>query len=244
MSGDAQNYARFNQTDPRIAARLWAALGEARTVLNIGAGTGSYEPAGRDVTAVEPDAAMRAARHKHLAAAIDAVAEALPFADRAFDAAMAVFTVHQWRDVAKGLKEMRRVTRGAAVVMTADPAAVHRFWLADYAPELMAARAREFPPLAIIADALGGTCETLPVPIPLDCRDGFNEAFYGRPEMLLDANLRRGCSSWKLIDAAATERFEQSLKHDLDSGTWDKKYGQLRTQPTFDGSLVLLVSRP
>lgn len=240
----AKAYAQFNATDPRIAALILHCLGDARSVLNIGAGTGSYEPAGRAVTAVEPSPAMRAQRASHLPPAIDAVAEALPFADKSFDAAMAIFCVHQWSDLQKGLAEMRRVTRGPAVVMTNDPDAFDRFWLTQYAPEFFAARARQFPALDILAAGLGGTCETIRVPIPLDCRDGFNEAYYGRPEMLLDAEVRRACSSWSQIGAEATARFVQALKRDLDDGTWDAKFGALRTQPTFIGALVLLVSRP
>jgi SAM-dependent methyltransferase len=244
MPSETEDYARFNQTDPRIAAQVWEALGDARTVLNIGAGTGSYEPADRNVTAVEPDPAMRAARPQHLSKAIDAAAEALPFADKSFDAAMAIFTVHLWHDLEKGLREMRRVTHGPAIVLTANPDDVHCFWLAHYAPELMTERSKAFPPLATIVCALGTVCDIVPVLIPQDCCDGFNEAFYGRPEMLLNSKIRRGCASWRAIDHEATTRFERRLRSDLASGAWDAKYGALRTQPTFIGSTVLLISHP
>jgi hypothetical protein len=161
-----------------------------------------------------------------------------------FDAAMTTFSVHQWPDLAKGLGEMRRVTRGPVVVMTGDPNALDRFWLADYAPEAIAAEARRYPPLSAIGDGLGGAIETIDMPIPLDCRDGFNEAYYGRPEMLLDPAARLACSAWSFVEPEAVARFERDLKRDLDSGAWDTRYGHLRTQPVFDGSLRLVVSRP
>ncbi|MEI9996036.1 MAG: class I SAM-dependent methyltransferase [Rhizomicrobium sp.] len=239
-----QDYAKFRQPDPRIAALIHAALGDARTVLNVGAGAGSYEPTDRDVTAVEPSAAMRAQRPAHLPRAIDAVAERLPFPDKSFDAAMTTFSVHQWPDLAKGLGEMRRVARRPVAVMTGDPAALTKFWLTEYAPEVIATEARRYPTVAAIAEGLGGWIEVVDVPIPLDCRDGFNEAYYGRPEMLLDPAARLACSAWSFVDAAAVARFERDLKHELDNGAWDAKYGALRRQPQFFGSLVLIVSRP
>jgi SAM-dependent methyltransferase len=237
-------YARFRRPDPRIASVIHAALGAARTVLNIGAGAGSYEPTDRDVTAVEPSAAMRAQRPAHLPRAIDAVAQKLPFADKSFDAAMTTFSVHQWPDLAAGLKEIRRVTRGPIAILTGDPEALDRFWLVDYAPEVIATEARRYPPVAAFKAALDGVWEISNVAIPLDCRDGFNEAYYGRPHMLLDPAARQACSAWSFVAPEAIARFEHDLKRDLDNGSWDKKYGGRRVQRSFHGSLVLLVSRP
>jgi SAM-dependent methyltransferase len=237
-------YAQFRQPDPRIAAVIHAALGDAKTVLNVGAGAGSYEPTDRDVTAVEPSAAMRAQRPAHLPRAVDAVAQALPFADKSFDAAMTTFSVHQWPDLAAGLREMRRVTRGPMAIISGDPDALDRFWLARYAPEVIATEARRYPPVAAFRAALDGDIAITHVPIPLDCCDGFNEAYYGRPEMLLDPRARRACSAWSFVDADAIGRFERTLKRDLDDGSWDETYGALRTLPTFQGSLLLIVSRP
>ena len=185
---------------------------------------------------------MRAGRPAHLSAAIDAVAERLPFADGVFDAAMALFTVHQWSDLVRGLGEMRRVTRGPVIVLTCDPDELDRFWLKAYAPEVIAAEARRYPSLDTIAAALGGACEVKSVPIPLDCRDGFNEAYYGRPERLLDEGARLACSAWSFVDAAVVERFERDLRRDLDDGTWDAAYGHLRGQAEFEGSLRMVVS--
>jgi hypothetical protein len=191
-----QRYARFRRPDPRIAMLIEKALGATETVLNVGAGAGSYEPTDRIVTAVEPSQSMRSQRPPHLPTAIDAVAEQLPFADAAFDASMSTFSVHQWKDLGAGLKELRRVTRGPVVIMSCEPAELDRFWLQTYCPEVICVEAGRYPPLERIARELGGRSEILPVPIPLDCSDGFNEADYGRPEMLLDAQARLACSAW------------------------------------------------
>ncbi len=236
-----KGYSHYRQPEPRIAAMISAALGDAQTVLNVGAGAGSYEPADRIVTAVEPSATMRAQRPAHLAAAIDAFAEHLPFNDRSFDAAMAVFTVHQWPDLRAGLREVRRVTRGPIVIMAGDPEALNHFWLSDYAPEVIAVEARRFPSIESIVDALGERTEILTVPIPLNCTDGFAEAYYGRPEGLLDPGARRACSAWSFVEPPVEERFVRELTRDLDDGTWDAKHGYLRTQPEFHGSLKLIV---
>jgi len=238
------DYARYRRPDPRIAAVFHAALGDATTVLNVGAGAGSYEPLDREVTAVEPSASMRAQRPANLATAIDASAEQLPFADDSFDAAMASFTVHQWGDLAAGLAELRRVTRGPVVILSCDPDALDRFWLADYAPEVIATEASRYPAPAEIARLLGGTVTVTPVPIPLDCTDGFGEAYYGRPEALLDPGARTANSAWSFVGREIERRFELELRADLDSGVWDARHGALRTQPEFDGSLRLIVALP
>jgi hypothetical protein len=234
-------YATYRQPDPRIAVRIHAALGPARTVLNVGAGAGSYEPIDRAVTAVEPSASMRAQRPSHLPPAVDATAEHLPFPDRQFDASMATFTVHQWSDLRAGLAEMRRVTCGPVVILTCDPDALGRFWLHEYAPEVTRVEAGRYPPIASVAAALSGRTEVLHVPIPIDCRDGFNEAYYGRPELLLDKDARQACSGWSFVSPSAVERFVETLRRDLSDGTWDARYGRFRSQPEFDGPLRLVV---
>jgi len=234
-------YSQYRRPDPRIAATITAALGDARSVLNVGAGAGSYEPLDRAVTAVEPSASMRAQRPGHLAEAIDAVAEALPFPDAHFDAAMALYTVHQWNDLARGLAELRRVTRGPVVVMSGDPVALQSFWLAEYAREVVERESGRCPPVATIANALGRDARVSPVPIPLDCTDGFNEAYYGRPERLLDSDARLACSAWSFVDPDVVDRFVRDLRRDLDGGAWDARHGHLRTQPEYIGSLRLIV---
>jgi SAM-dependent methyltransferase len=237
------SYARYRQPEPMIAAQILEALGNAKTVLNVGAGTGSYEPTDREVTAVEPSASMRAQRPAHLSLAIDAVAEDLPFAAGSFDASMATVTVHQWPNLEKGLAEMRRVTRGPVVLLVCDPTLMTGYWLNEYIPEVRAIEASRFPPIDRIATALAGQVEVKPVPIPLNCRDGFNEAYYGRPEALLEPEARLACSSWSLVPTAAVDRFVQHLSSDLASGRWDKAFGHLRAQPFFDGPLRLVIGR-
>lgn len=177
-------------------------------------------------------------------AAVDAVAEALPFADASFDASMATFTVHQWADLAAGLAEMRRVTRGPALVLTCDPDQLRRLtWLVSYLPEVIAVEAGRYPPIDTIARALGERSEIISVPIPFDCTDGFTEAYYGRPECLLDAGARQACSAWSFLDPRVLDRFTNALSRDLASGAWDATYGYLRSQSFFEGSLKLIVGR-
>lgn len=238
------SYGRFRQPEPIIAAQILEALKDARTVLNVGAGTGSYEPTDRKVTAVEPSASMRAQRPANLSVAVDAVAEDLPFEDASFDASMATVTVHQWSDLEKGLAEMRRVTRGPIVLLVVDPTLMKDYWLNDYVPEVRAVEARRFPPVQRLVTALGPRVEVKSVPIPLHCRDGFNEAYYGRPEALLNPEARLACSSWSLVPKAAVERFVHNLSSDLASGRWDEMHGHLRSQPFFDGPLRLIVGMP
>ena len=237
-------YARHRRPDPRIEAMVHEALGAARTVLNVGAGAGSYEPTDREVVAIEPSATMRAQRPAHLAPAIEAIAEALPLADQSVDASMASVTVHQWRDLAKGLSELRRVTRGPIVVLTFDGDALDRFWLADYVPELIAAERRRYPAIEAIRSQLGGDTSVRAVPIPVDCVDGVTEAYYARPEQFLEPAVRAGQSAWGFVAAEAQQRFIRTLRDDLASGAWDRRYGHLRNQPTFEGSMRLIVSRP
>jgi SAM-dependent methyltransferase len=237
-------YASYRQPDPRIAAAITRALGDARTVINVGAGAGSYESEMFEVTAVEPSESMRAQRPSHLPAAIDALAESLPFADGAFDAAMTTFSVHQWSDLKAGLREMRRVARGPVVVLTCDPGLVRGFWLYEYAPLVLDAEARRYPAIGDIAGALGGDVRAEPVPVPADCTDGFNEAYYGRPERLLEPGARQACSAWSFVGPAVQEQYVSHLARDIASGAWDERHGSLRRQPSYNGSLVLIRATP
>jgi len=235
-------YAVNRRPDPRIAAHVHAALGDATTVINVGAGAGSYEPTDRDVTAIEPSASMRSQRPRHFSAAIDAVAEKLPFEDESFDAAMATITIHQWRDLDRGLTEMRRVSRGPVVILTFDGSVLADFWLNDYSPEVLAAERRRYPEIDHVVAVLGGTVDVTPIAVPIDCTDGFGEAFYARPERFLDPAVRLSQSGWGFVDHAAIDRFVAHLQGDLDSGEWDRRYGALREQPTYVGSLRLLTA--
>jgi Methyltransferase domain len=239
-----RTYATVRRPDPRITALVHNALGSAETVLNVGAGAGSYEPSDRHVVAVEPSATMRAQRRPELAPAIDAVAERLPFDGESFDAAMAMITLHQWPDPFAGLAELRRVSRGPVVVLTFDGDSLDRLWLGEYWPELFEAERRRYPDVEGIAQALGGDTRVLEVPIPLDCTDGFTETYYGRPEMFLDPDIRACQSAWGFVDRPAIDRGLATLAADLESGAWDERFGALRTQPEFIGALRLITGRP
>jgi ubiquinone/menaquinone biosynthesis C-methylase UbiE len=235
-------YTVTRRTEPRIAAQVWAALGDARTVLNIGAGTGSYEPSDRTVIAVEPSAVMRAQRPADAAPCVDGAAESLPFDDQSFDAAMAFSTIHHWQDLMKGLREMRRVARRVVVftVDSADAAWLQRFWLIrDYLPEV--AHIRDgWPTLAELSDALGARIE--PVLIPWDCADGFFEAYWRRPEAYLDEAVRRGVSVWTRVGAQVEQRAVRNLRADLVSGRWAERNRDLVTLDEADLGLRLLIA--
>ena len=237
-------YADHRQPDPRIAARIWAALGGAETVINVGAGAGSYEPLDRLVVPVEPSAAVRSQRPPNGVPAVDAVAEALPFDDDSFDAGMAILSVHQWCDANRGLRELRRVSRGPVVIVTFDRDAVRRLWLRNYAPDLYDIERFHFPPIEQIRGTLGGTSTVSPVPVPLDCTDGFAEAYYGRPEAILDPDVRRSQSGWSFVEPARILAFVEHLRTDLADGTWDARHGHLRSQREFVGSLRIIRSEP
>jgi len=237
-------YAAIRQPDPRIEAAVWRALGDARTVLNVGAGAGSYEPFDRDVTAVEPSASMRAQRPAHRVDAINATSDSLPFPDDTFDASMASVTVHQWPLRAQGLAEMRRVTRGPIVLLTFDPVPPQHWWQLDYIPELYQVEGARMPAIETLVAELGGRAEVRTIPIPVDCIDGFGQAFFGRPERTLEPEVRRAMSAWSFVDDDAVARYERDLADDLASGVWDERWGHLRTLPEFDGGLRLVIGHP
>ncbi|HEY5708688.1 MAG TPA: class I SAM-dependent methyltransferase [Solirubrobacterales bacterium] len=234
-------YARNRRADPRIEARIHAALGDARTVLNVGAGSGSYEPADREVLAVEPSPAMRAQRPPGAAPAIDARAEALPFDDDAFDAAMACVTIHHWEPPEAGLAELRRVARGPVVVFTFDLDCLPA-WQLEYLAEGIELEHPRFPAIAEVEWALGGRTRVERIPTPADCADGFFEAFWSRPEALLDPAIRASQSMWALLDPGVEDRIVARLAEALGSGAWDAEHGHLRGQESFDGSLRLVIS--
>ena len=235
-------YTATRRTEPRIAARIWAALGDARTVLNVGAGTGSYEPPDRDVTAAEPSEVMRAQRPAGAAPCVAAAAESLPFEDQSFDAAMAVSTVHHWPDPIGGLREMRRVAR-RVVVFTHDSTDAgwrHRFWLTrDYLPEVAGLTAGR-PSLDEQARAIGARTE--PVLIPWDCADGLFEAYWRRPEAYLDEDVRRGVSVWARVGPQAEQRAVRSLRDDLASGRWAERNRDLLDLDAAELGLRLLIA--
>jgi SAM-dependent methyltransferase len=238
-----RTYARHRRPDPRIAAAIHAALGDARTVLNVGAGAGSYEPRDRWVLAVEPSATMRAQRPADAAPVVAARAEALPFDDDAVDAAMACVTIHHWDPPAAGLAELRRVARQAVVVLTFDLDSLPA-WQKQYLREGLEVERPRFPPSDEVAAALGGRTRIEQIATPGDCVDGFFEAFWRRPEELLEPEVRSAQSMWALVGPGVERRIVARLAHALSSGAWDAEHGHLREQASFPGSLRLIVSEP
>lgn len=238
-----RTYARHRRGDPRIAARIHAALGDARTVLNVGAGSGSYEPTDRWVLAVEPSATMRAQRPTGAAPAVDARAEALPLDDDAVEAAMACVTIHHWEPPEAGLAELRRVARGPVVVFTFDLECLPAWQLEHLAEGLDIERPR-FPSIEAVAAALGGRTRVERVSTPADCSDGFFEAFWNRPEQLLNPAVRAAQSMWALLSPGVEDRIVERLGAALHSGAWDDEHGHLRRIDEYEGALRLVVSEP
>lgn len=236
-------YSAVRRPDPRIAAQIEAALGDARTVLNVGAGSGSYEPAGREVTGVEPSRTMIAQRPPGSAPVVEAFAEDLPFADDSFDAAMAIITVHHWNDARAGLAEMTRVARQRLAILTFTPTPPVELWMArDYFPRILEFHEQVMLPIDELAAMLPGEASVEPVPIPSGCTDGFWLAIWDRPEMHLDPDIRRASSSWHHMSQDEIEQGLAKLKADLDSGRWDERNGRLREQAELDVGLRLVIA--
>jgi SAM-dependent methyltransferase len=236
-------YAGARRPDDRLTTRLRERLGDARSVVNVGAGTGNYEPADRSVVAVEPSAVMIAQRPPGAAPAVQAPAEALPFRPRSFDAAMATSTVHHWSDLARGLAEMARVAP-RRVVYFSEAARLGRHWLIDeYFPEIVDMPTNRAAPTAeAVAHLLGGTATIDVFEVPRDFADGAG-AFWGRPEQYCDPAVRAGLSMFTLLDRAVVERGTARLRDDLRSGRWDERHGHLRTEPTMDVGYRIVTSQ-
>ena len=234
------NYSDLRRPDPRIAAAIHEGLGGAQSVLNVGAGTGSYEPVDRSVTAVEPSIEMIRKRTSSAAKVIQASAHDLPFDDATFDASMAILTIHHWADKEAGMREVRRVTRGRIVVLTYDP--TYRPWLTDYLPELAELDEAQMPAMDDFKRWLGDV-QVKPLLVPHDCTDGFLYSYWRRPSAYLDATIRSGSSSFWTIKAVdfALER----LKQDLETGEWSRKYGKLLSLDSYDaGYRLILADQP
>ena len=236
------SYTRTRRTEPRIAARLHAALGDARRVVNVGAGTGNYEPADREVVAVEPSPTMIAQRSPVAAPVVRAVAEALPFPDASFDATLAIFTVHHWPEPERGLRELARVAP-RQVFLSFDVGFDDDFWLVtDYFPEIHALDSEND------AHASAGIARVLdvqtvePVPVPHDCVDGFAACFWNRPEAYVDPDVQAGISCLAMLDPDVLRRGTEQLREDLASGAWDARHGELRTLTELDVGYRLIVA--
>src|SRR5262245_31139324 len=224
-------YRARRRPDPRLAAAITQALGETDTVVNVGAGAGSYEPTDRSVVAVEPAMTMIRQRGAGSAPVVQASATELPFRDDGFAAALAVLTVHHWPDKVRGLDELGRVARRRVVVVNWDPATC-RFWLVDdYFPEIAAIDRRIFPAIEDYRRALG-PIEVHTLPIPHDCIDGFLGAYWRRPHAYLDGGVRSAISTFAKMTSSAVESGLERLRRDLEDGTWARRHGDLldRTQ--------------
>ncbi len=225
-------YTVTRRTDPHLAAAIWLALGDADSVVNVGAGAGSYEPADRDVVAVEPSAVMIAQRPEGAARVVQAAAEDLPFADASFDAAMAILTDHHWPDRLRGLRELARVARRRIVLFNADPAEAELFWLTrDYLPGFAALIPDRYRSpgawVRELRETLGEHLAVTAVPIPADCRDGFYGAFWQRPAAYLDPAVRAGISVFARLGADYVARAISRLDADLQDGGWHARHGDL-----------------
>ena len=237
-----RRYSDIRRSDPRIASVIWAALGDAASVVNVGAGAGSYEPRDRELIAVEPSQVMIAQRPPDAARAIQGVAEALPLEDQSVDAAMAVLTLQHWKDVEQGLKELLRVTRRRVVLVTMDVEALGQLWLVrDYLPETLAAHAARFPSIARLVELLPNATARV-ILVPRDCTDGFMAAFWGRPEAYLDPVIRTATSPWHQLPAETVTRALDELQSDLTNGQWDRRHGHLRQQAELDVGLRLVTA--
>lgn len=237
-----RTYSATRREDPRVAAQVHAALGPGRSLVNVGAGTGNYEPGDRTVVAVEPSAAMRSQRPAERSPLVlDAVAEALPFADRAFDGALAMLTVHHWSDLLAGLRELRRVAR-RQVVFFFEPLSTHDFWALDYFPTALALPSEADAPGEAELGAVLDVREIRTVPIPADCCDGFGAAFWRRPEAYADPAVQAGMSWLAQLPAADLEAGSARLLADLATGEWDRRHGHLRTLDTYDGGYRIAIA--
>jgi len=235
-----RSYGRTRRADPRIASQILDAVGDGST-LNVGAGSGNYEPSGRTVVALEPSRQMICQRPAGAAPAVLGVAESLPFPDRSFDVAMAVLTIHHWPSAAVGLAEMARVA-DRQVVLFFEQAVTHRFWALGYFPESLALPTEIEPPGEQFLRKHLRVEEVRSVLVPHDCIDGFGAAYWARPEAYLDPDVQAG-TSW-LAMLTDEERLNGSarLRADLRSGEWDRQYGHLRNDDSYDGGYRIAIA--
>jgi hypothetical protein len=239
-------YGRLRREDPRIAAPIMAALGDARTVINVGAGTGSYEPRDRYVVAIEPSDVMAAQRPPELPPAIRATAGRLPLRDGSVEAAMAILTIHHGAAArASGVRELRRVATGPVAILTYVPEVSNEMWLVkDYLPEVGRLDRQIFPATDELAAWLGGRVEVQTVPVHRDSPDWTFGSFWAHPERVLDRDARNATSGFARTPEATVDRAVTALRRDLRSGAWDRRHGHLRELEELDVGLRLVVGTP
>lgn len=235
-----RSYSSTRREDPRIRAHVHDAIGTAATVVNVGAGTGSYEPADRLVVAVDPSPAMVRQRVNRSPLVVDAVAENLPLASGSFDVGLAILTIHHWHDVAGGLRELARVSR-RQVVFFFEPLQAHDFWALDYFPEALDVPSEAAAPGLDVIGATLAVREVRTVPVPRDCQDGFGAAYWARPEAYTDPLVQAGMSWLALLPDDVRARGTRRLRDDLASGEWERRYGHLRRHETYDGGYRIAV---
>jgi SAM-dependent methyltransferase len=242
--GIGRGYGRTRREDPDLRERIHRALGVARTVVNVGAGTGSYEPLDRGVIAIEPSETMVRQRPRHRAPAVRGTAGFLPLRDGSVDAAMTVLSLHHWEEAQEaGVREMRRVSRGPVVIVTYDPRVCGRMWLiADYFPEIAELDSRTMPLPERIVDWLGGRAEVSPLPVSRETPDWHLGSFWAHPERVLDEGARAATSGFARARPEVVERVVSRVRRDLADGTWDERYGHLRRLPEYDAGLRLIVA--
>lgn len=235
-----QGYKNLRIPDPRIAAQINSALGDAQTICNVGAGTGSYEPIDRKVTAVEPSELMISQR-TNSNRVVHAFAEDLPFEDNKFDASMSVLSVHHWTDARKGLEEMRRVSR-RQVIFTFDPACIDDLWLVrDYLPEIKPFEMKRALPIEQFAEVLNVE-RILKVLIPSDCSDGFQAAYWQRPSAYLDPRVQASISTLAQLPSSVVSSAMAKLKQDIENGQWQQKYKSLFERKEMDFGYRLIIA--
>ena len=241
-----QGYAQTRREDPRLAERIHDALRDARSIVNVGAGAGSYEPRNRYVIAIEPSDVMAAQRPRDRPPAIRASAGELPLRDQSVDAAMAILSIHHWdEEQERGVREMRRVARGPVVILTYDANISGQMWLmADYLPEVAALDRRIFPSADQLAAWLEGALRVETVEIPADTPDWTLGSFWAHPERVLDPVARGATSGFARMEAPVIDRVVEAVRSDLDSGAWDRRHGHLRRLRSFDAGMRLIIGTP
>ena len=240
-----EKYPSYRRTDPRIAKFIHNELGNAKTVLNVGAGAGSYEPNDRYVVAVEPSMIMRSHRlAQQKVPAIIGTAQSIPFDENSFDVSMAILTLHHWSDWKKGLQEMKRVTKNKILILTFDAELLGNSWTSYYFPEIFEVEKKRYPTIESIIEELGYKCTVQTIPVPFNCTDGFREAYFGRPEELLKKEVRQVQSAWGFLEPGIEDMKVKILENELKSGEWDKKFGKFRSMSEFENALKLITAIP
>jgi SAM-dependent methyltransferase len=236
------NYSNIRQEEPSILKIISEELMDCKTIINIGAGAGSYEPANKYIIALEPSMEMRKQRisNKKIPA-INGKSDNIPFDNNSFDCSMSILSIHHWPDMEKGITEMMRVSKNKVLIMTFDPDHINDFWNYEYFPEVIEIERKRYPKIAFLEKVFNKSLKIIKVPIPFDCKDGFQEAFFGRPEAFLHKEIREAQSAWGFIDKETEERIEKKLEKELNTGEWDRKYGNHRKMKEFTCALRIII---